>query len=131
MLRNIIIAACLFAAPASAQEALSGPEFDALTIGKTFHFSVEGEVYGGEAYLPGHVIDWSYLDGDCKRGSWYAEAGNICFVYEDGLQSQCWTFFRQGDGLRARLATNEADARPYSAEIAQNPLYCRGPEVGV
>ncbi len=131
MIRALTILACIFAAPALSQEALSGPEFDALTQGKTFHFSVDGEVYGGEAYLPGHVVDWSFLDGNCKRGSWYAKAGEICFTYEVGQTHECWAFFRDGDGLRARLAADDSDARPYSAEIAPSPLYCRGPEVGV
>ncbi|MCP5038075.1 MAG: hypothetical protein GY945_10795 [Rhodobacteraceae bacterium] len=117
--------------PVLAQDTLTGTQFDAATRGKTFHFSVEGETYGGEQYLPGRQVWWSFLDGQCKRGNWYEAAGSICFVYEDEPDASCWRFSLDGDGLYALLTEDEDDKRTYVARPVQDHLFCRGPEVGV
>ncbi len=117
--------------PLLGQATLSGPEFDAATQGKTFHFSVEGEDYGGEQYLPGQVVLWSFLDGQRWRGQWYQSDQNICFVYEDDPEPSCWRFFGGSDGLSAQFADAVDDNRVYSAQPVEGPLYCLGPEVGV
>ena len=83
-----------FAAPLQAEQAMSGAEFDAYTRGKTFYYADGDAPYGGEEYLENRRVRWSFLDGKCKDGTWYESGGMICFVYEEGPDPQCWTFFQ-------------------------------------
>ncbi len=118
--------------PASAGQMLDGPGFDAATQGRTFVFSLGGEAYGAEQYLPGRRVNWSFLDGRCLAGQWWEEAGEICFAYEDRPgESQCWEFWGSGEELRARIAPPQADSQVYSAVPSEEPLYCMGPDAGV
>ena len=114
-----------------AEGKLSATEFDALTRGKTFYYGKDGAPYGAEQYLEGREVVWSFLDGKCKRGQWYEEAGLICFVYEDPADPQCWSFESQTGGLIARFENDPAATELY--EVTQNPkpMLCLGPEVGV
>ena len=127
-----LLAAALALAPAAgwAQEPMSGAEFEAYTEGKTLLFGTGGEIYGGEDYMPGRQVRWSFLDGRCLEGRWYAEDPFICFVYEDDPTPICWTFFETDDGLEARLNGDPADTL-YETGEAPGPLECLGPEVGV
>ena len=65
-------------------------------------YSSQGRSYGAEQYLPGRRVIWTFLDGECQEGSWYEEAGLICFVYENNFEPQCWSFWERGGGLAAR-----------------------------
>lgn len=116
---------------ALAQEALSGPEFDARTLGRTFLFSTQGETYGGEEYLPGQRVRWSFLDGRCKDGYWYEEGGQICFSYDDDSGPHCWIFYNEGGELSARFAGDPQGSGFYATSESNEPLLCLGPEVGV
>ena len=126
------LALIVFLAPlaAAAEETLNGAEFDALTRGKTFYFGRGGRDYGAEQYLDGHKVLWSFLDGKCKRGRWYEEAGLICFVYEDRADPQCWSFTRKGGGLVARFENDPAAPELYEVKQNPEPMLCLGPEVG-
>ena len=85
----VLLAATGLASLASAQ--MGAEEFDALTRGQTFYYGVNGsEPYGAEEYLDNRRVRWSFLDGECVEGSWYEEAGRICFVYENRPEPQCW-----------------------------------------
>ncbi|MBR9765954.1 MAG: hypothetical protein GYB53_21165 [Rhodobacteraceae bacterium] len=110
--------------------AMSAQEFDAYSLGKTFYYGAEGEAYGVEEYLPGRRVRWSFLDGDCKEGHWYEEAGNICFVYEDQPDPQCWSFVQGGSGLTAYFQGGEGTVL-YEMQSSSDPMQCKGPEVGV
>lgn len=120
----------LAAAPAPAQS-LSAEAFDAYTRGKTLFYGFDGTAYGVERYLEGRRVIWSFLDGDCKAGVWYEEQGQICFLYEDRLDPQCWTFTETPGGLVARFENDPEATELYEAEDIDEEMVCYGPDVGV
>jgi hypothetical protein len=116
---------------AAAQDFLNAEEFEAATAGKTFYFSSEGRPYGGEEYLEGRRVRWSFLDGRCIDGHWWQEGELICFSYEDDPSAHCWTFRQEANGLVA-LFQNESTGRLlYEVQQSDTPLQCLGPKVGV
>ncbi|MBO9412887.1 MULTISPECIES: hypothetical protein [unclassified Ruegeria] len=131
MLRHFAILLALSAQAVVAQTALSGSEFDDYTRGKTLFYGFQGEVYGVERYLPNRRVIWSFLDGDCKEGVWYEQEDQICFLYEDRLDPQCWRFTRSGAGLIAQFEGNPDQTELYEAEDIDEEMICLGPEVGV
>lgn len=126
----VLLLTCL-PLPVLAAEPMTGAEFERYTTGKTLYFGLGGSAYGVEEYLPDRQVRWSFLDGDCKDGSWYEDAGLICFVYDDDPQPQCWSFFREGSGLRAVFENDPANTVLYEARQDDAPMMCLGPEVGV
>lgn len=130
MRRAGLALALALAGPALGQEAMSGAEFEAYTAGKTLHYGTGGRVYGGEDYLADHKVRWSFLDGHCLDGEWYAEGPLICFVYADDPAPICWEFYETPSGLVAFLNGDETQAL-YETGAAEEPLFCLGPEVGV
>lgn len=116
---------------AVSQSAMSASEFESYVQGKTLYFGYDGQAYGVERYLGNRRVQWSFLDGQCKDGFWYEEADQICFVYDDTPDPQCWTFYREPGGLRA-IFENDPDATTlYEAQQDDDPMLCLGPEVGV
>ncbi len=126
-----MILLALSAQTAGAQTALSGAEFDEYTRGKTLFYGFEGQVYGVERYLPNRRVIWSFLDGQCKEGVWYQREDQICFVYEDRLDPQCWVFTKSGGGLIAQFEGDPQATELYEAEDLGEEMVCLGPEVGV
>lgn len=133
----LLIVAAL-ALPARAQDAtpvadapLTGAEFDAYATGKTLSYAQDGVVWGSEQYLPGRKVIWAFTKDDCQYGQWFEDRGNICFLYDNDPNAQCWKFFREAAGLRAIFM--EADGGTSLSEVAQStaPLNCPGPDVGV
>ena len=114
-----------------AQTAMTAAEFEAYATGKTLTYSVTGEVYGAEQYLPGRRVVWAFKDDQCADGVWYEEAGLICFTYENMVDPQCWNFYLGDAGLRAEFVGDAAGSE--LSEVAQSakPLSCAGPDVGV
>lgn len=110
---------------------MSGEEFETYVTGKTLFFGSRGEAYGVEQYLPGRRVKWSFLDGKCKDGVWYEEAGQICFIYDDSPEPQCWTFERTPSGLSALFENNPQATQLYEAQQSDEPMLCLGPDVGV
>jgi hypothetical protein len=127
----ILILLGLTGAPAWAQTTMSGAEFDAYTRGKTLFYGTNGQAYGVERYLEGQRVIWSFLDGKCRDGIWYESAGQICFVYEDGPDRQCWEFSQGPDGLVARFEGRSEATELYEARDIGEEMLCLGPEVGV
>ncbi|MFP7571209.1 hypothetical protein [Marivita sp. S2033] len=125
-----LIAGCT-ALPALAAEPLNGQDFDAYVTGKTLYFGQNGEAYGVEEYLDNQRVRWSFLDGKCKDGIWYEDSGMICFVYEDNPNPQCWSFFKESDGLRAIFENNPDATTLYEAQQNDEPMMCLGPDIGV
>ncbi|MDO6587529.1 hypothetical protein Q4543_18615 [Salipiger sp. 1_MG-2023] len=119
------------ALPCLASEPLSGAEFERYVTGKTLYFGLEGSSYGVEEYLPDRQVRWSFLDGQCKDGFWYEDQRMICFVYDDEPEAQCWSFYREGTGLRAVFENDPANTVLYEARQDDKPMMCLGPEVGV
>ncbi len=121
----------LAAAPLMAADGMSAAEFEAYVEDKTLYFGLSGQPYGAERYRDDRQVTWSFLDGECKDGYWYEDAGQICFVYEDRPDPQCWAFYREGDGLRAEFAGDPTSTVLYEANQSDEPMLCYGPEVGV
>lgn len=126
-----LIIALLMALPAMAQDSMSAAEFDAYTQGKTLFYGREGAAYGAEIYHKNRRVQWSFLDGKCKEGEWYEEAGLICFTYEDNPAPQCWSFTASPHGLIARFENNPEASELYEAQDVGEDMLCLGPEVGV
>lgn len=117
--------------PAQADTALDAQAFEQLTLGRTFTYAENGTAYGAEEYLPGRRVRWSFLDGQCKAGFWWEEAGQICFAYEDNPEPQCWRFFMGEAGLVAHYTSNDDAAPLYEVGQSSDPLLCLGAETGV
>ncbi|MDU9004859.1 hypothetical protein QO231_13470 [Sedimentitalea todarodis] len=130
MIRTLI-PLCLIAAPVVAQNPMNADAFDAYTRGKTLYYGYEGEAYGVERYLDGRRVIWSFLDGQCKEGIWYQEGEQICFVYEDRLDAQCWAFSETPRGLIARFENSPDETELYEAQENDAEMLCYGPEIGV
>ncbi|WP_244868105.1 hypothetical protein [Vannielia litorea] len=125
-------AAFVMALPAQAAEPMSGAEFDAYTQGRTLYYNNHGQAYGVEEYLPGNRVRWSFLDGQCKEGTWYEQGRFICFLYEDQPGApQCWTFWEEPGGMRALFEDDPAGTELYEVTDADEPMLCLGPDVGV
>jgi hypothetical protein len=133
MRRRLALSLCLLlAAPASAAETpLAAPEFEALSIGRTLGYALGGEVYGAEQYLPGRRVLWAFRGEECRKGFWYDADGQICFVYDHDPAPQCWTYFRDGGGLRARFAGDPPGAEAATVSELPEAVVCPGPDVGV
>ncbi len=131
MLRYLLILTFLPAQALLAQSPMSGSEFDSYTRGKTLFYGFNGQIYGVERYLPNRRVIWSFLDGNCKEGVWYERADQICFIYEDRLDPQCWVFTRSGEGLIAQFEGDPAATELYEADEIGEKMVCLGPEVGV
>ncbi len=116
---------------AGAQDGLTGAEFDRYTLGKTLFYAYEGLVYGAERHLPNRRVIWSFLDGRCKNGIWYEHDDQICFVYEDRPDPQCWVFRKTGSGLVALFDGEPGETELYEAQDIGEEMVCLGPEIGV
>ncbi|MFT6674509.1 MAG: hypothetical protein ACJAVM_000692 [Sulfitobacter sp.] len=126
-----LILLALSALPATAQDLMSAAEFDSYTKGKTLFYGREGAAYGAETYLENRRVRWSFLDGECKEGEWYEDAGLICFVYENNSDPQCWSFSEGTRGLIARFENNPLTTELYEAQDVGEQMVCLGPKVGV
>jgi len=117
--------------PLPALAEMSATEFNTYTKGKTLYYGKSGAPYGAEVYHENQRVQWSFLDGRCKDGRWYEADELICFVYEDNLTPQCWSFSKGPRGLVARFENDPSQTELYEAEEQDDPLLCLGPEVGV
>ena len=110
---------------------MSAAEFDAYTRGKTLFYAQNGETYGAERYLSNRRVEWSFLDGECKSGSWYEDAGKICFTYDENPAPQCWRFREGASGLIAQFENDPTTTELYEAQNSGQDFTCLGPKVGV
>lgn len=117
--------------PLTAAEPLNAEAFDRYTQGRTLFYGFDGAMYGVERYLPGRRVIWSFLDGDCQEGIWYEDAGQICFIYENRTDPQCWSFALSPQGLTARFENDPTATQLYEAEDIGEDMLCHGPDVGV
>lgn len=130
-MRASLALALILAGPALADTAMSAPEFERYSTGRTLSYAYGGSIFGTEQYLPGRRVIWAFAGEECRSGSWYPQDGDICFVYDDDGTPQCWQFFQGPGGLRAQFM-DDPDGSELS-EVAQtpDPLSCPGPDVGV
>lgn len=119
-----------FPLTALAETPMTAEEFDRYSKGKTLFYSSDGQRYGAEEYLDRRRVRWSFLDGQCKEGSWYASGSDICFVYEDNPDPQCWQFFSAPGGLTARFVGDDRTTL-YEMETSDDEMLCLGPQIGV
>ena len=126
-----IVLSGLCATQGLAETAMTADEFEAYATGKTLTYSVDGEVYGAEQYLPGRRVVWAFKSEECADGVWYEEAGQICFVYENNGAPQCWNFYLGEAGLRAEFIGDSAGSPLSEVDQSATPLSCAGPDVGV
>ena len=127
----VLLALAAGSGVAASQSPMSAAEFDAYTQGKTLYFYSGGEAYGVEEYHEDRRVTWSFLDGQCKEGIWYPQGDEICFIYEDNPNPQCWTFYKEASGLRAQFEGGDSGTVLYEAGEADEPRMCLGPDVGV
>lgn len=122
----------LLSAPlaAAAQDPMTAEEFEAYATGKTLSYADGSTIWGTEQYLPGRRVVWAFSQDECQYGTWYPEGEQICFVYEDDPAPQCWTFWLQGGGLRARFAGDATGTELAVVDESPEPLACPGPDVG-
>ncbi|MBD3678423.1 MAG: hypothetical protein HUJ27_08480 [Rhodobacteraceae bacterium] len=113
-----------------AETAMTAAEFESYATGKTLTYAEGGIVYGIEEYLPDRNVRWSFLDGECTDGYWYANEDLICFRYVGIADAQCWRFFQRSGQLIAQFES-DASIEYYEAQQTSAPLQCRGPDVGV
>lgn len=125
-----VFASCL-AFSVIAGEPMNGVAFDQYTRGKTLFYGQNGQAYGAEIYLENRRVKWSFLDGQCKEGVWYEDGDQICFVYEDNPEPQCWAFSKQNGRLIARFQNLPDATELYEAHDVGEEMVCLGPEVGV
>lgn len=134
MIRAALLAAVvLWPGVAQAEGPITtAPAFDEATRGRTFHYTRDGQPYGTEQYLPDQRVIWAFTGDDCLRGHWFANAGAICFVYEDdpGV-SQCWTFRQTGAGLEGKVVGATETSPLIARRSSPEPMACMGPDVGV
>lgn len=129
-MRLALLLACL-AAPALAETPMSADEFDAFATGKTLNFANETGIFGTEDYLPGRRVRWAATGDVCKLGQWFPAGDAICFTYEGQPDHHCWTIWREGDHLAARNLLDGPDRQPRQITLAETPVSCTGPQVGV
>ena len=127
----LALIAALLAQPAVAAEPMSAAEFEEYTTGRTLFYGQGGEAYGAEEYFENRRVRWSFLDGDCREGRWYPVGDQICFVYEDRLDPQCWLFFLRPGGLSAHFQGDMSQPEIYEAQDIGEEMICLGPDVGV
>lgn len=126
------LALSLLAGPGWAGDVpLTGEAFEAFVSGKAFTYSRNGVVFGTETYRSQRRLLWLGADGICLEGNWFAQDGQICFVYEidgTGVPRVCAPIIGQGDTLRAE----EADGGLIIGVLADAPdlSACLGPKVG-
>ncbi|MEP2892447.1 hypothetical protein [Tateyamaria sp.] len=131
-MKYITLTLALFTAPlAATADPMSAAEFEAYVTGKTLYYGRTGEAYGAEIYHENRRVTWSFLDGECKDGRWYNEGTNICFVYEDRPDPQCWSFEQSAGGLVATFENNSTSQDLYEAQDVGEKLICLGPKIGV
>ena len=129
--RILVLIFAIFGSLARAENPMTGAEFEAYTDGRTLFFQSQGRPYGVERYLPGRRVIWSFLDGECVDGIWY-EAGNlICFAYETPGTPQCWSFYREANGLRALFENRVGETVLFETRETDEPMLCLGPKIGV
>lgn len=125
----LVFGLCLFGTSAWAETPMTGSEFDAYTKGRTITYTANGQEFGAETYLRRQRVRWSFLQGECQEGHWYAQGSHICFVYDVPEGPQCWQFFLTPTGLRAEFIG--ASSSILFESPVETDLTCAGPDVGM
>lgn len=130
-MKQLALIALLFATPALSETKMTSERFEAFTKDSTVYFSRFGAPYGAEQYLSDKRVIWTFLDGTCQRGIWFAERDEICFLYDGQPDAQCWYFFDDGIEQSARVVGDPPEEDLLVVGQDREPLICPGPDVGV
>ncbi len=123
-MRSLLLVLTL-ANPATAQDSMTGAEFDAYVTGRTITFRTDlNPSYGIERYLPGRRVMWSTFDGICQYGVWFESKGDICFRYEHDPEHKCWTIYDEPGGLRGVFTTRPNTTVIYEIPDREDLLIC-------
>ncbi len=134
--RLAALALTLAAGAAAASTMRLMPErFREISQGSTLVYAVDGSqdaFYGAEQYLEDGQVIWQDASGRCVEGEWVARGPDLCFTYtDDPLLTLCWGFYKDEDGLFARLVGSPQDDRLRVVARTQQPLTCQPPDAGV
>mgnify|MGYP000855330901 CR=1 FL=1 len=131
-MRRLLLALILMPAPGlvCAETPLTAAEFEAYATGQTLAYTLNGVVYGTEQYKSGRKVVWAFTKEECRVGYWYVQDADICFVYEDPNDPQCWQFFTRPGGLWAKYSADPEGAPMSAVGSSAGPLSCAGPDVG-
>ncbi|MFT6076118.1 MAG: hypothetical protein ACJAZ1_003050 [Yoonia sp.] len=115
----------MLCAPAYAQDAMSGAQFDTYVTGKAITFrTITNPEFGVERYLSNRRVMWSAFDGTCQYGVWFESKGNICFRYEGDPEHKCWEISKGPNGLRGVYTTRPNTTIIYELLGREDPLIC-------
>jgi hypothetical protein len=124
------LALILASLPAGARTLMTADDFEAWSEGRTLDYWIDGTYWGSERHLAGRRTLDADAEGACREGRWHPKDGMICFVYSDIAGEHCWRFWRDG-ALVVAEAAGEEGALASVVTLADQPLACAGPEVGV
>ena len=110
---------------------MTAAEFEAYATGKILTYAENGAVWGTEQYKPNRRVVWAFTTSECRDGYWYEKGDQICFVYEDPNDPQCWLFFKQANGLAAQFMGPGGGSLLSEVAKSASPMACAGPQVGV
>jgi hypothetical protein len=132
-MRSRLALILLLAAPAAfaAETPMTGAEFEAYATGKILTYADSGTVWGTEQYKPDRRVVWAFTASECRDGYWYEKDDQICFVYEDPNDPQCWWFYRREGGIAARFVGDPEGITLSEVAQSDGPMPCAGPDVGV
>lgn len=118
----------LLTGTAQAQTPMTAEEFEAFSTGQTLDYFIDGIFWGSERHLSDRKTQDADAEGPCRKGEWFPKDDMICFVYEGDAGEHCWQFFR--DGTRVLAQTDDGELST-EVTLADQPLACPGPDVGV
>lgn len=118
------------AQPALAETPMTAAEFESYATGKTLTYAENGEIWGTEQYKTGRRVVWAFTDSECRTGTWYPKDDQICFIYDNPDDPQCWWFYRRYAGIAAQFANDPADVTLSEVAQSDGPMPCAGPDVG-
>ncbi len=107
---------------------MSPHEFSEFAEGWTLVFERDGEPFGSERFDANGRTTWRYRDGSCTEGTWRPHGAQLCFLYRQDPEIQCWRVLRDDEGLMVRLLTG--DSAGLELRVAgrnRNPLLCGDP----
>ena len=137
MRRAVFIVALFCAGAVQAQTVIMPDEFGAAAEGQTYWYSENGFHYGAEQYFEDQTVIWQDRDGNCLRGSWYAAGPQMCFVYDNDPEPDCWTMSKTDDGrvmIESTRMPDDPALPPLVLELIRRtplPISCTGPLLGV
>ena len=130
-MRLFALVLALLPLPSLADTLMTAADFEAYVTGKVMDYSQSGQVWGTEAYKADRRVIWAFTDAECREGRWYPQDDQICFIYEDPNDPQCWRFYKTEAGVSVRFVGDPEDSEMSIVTESVDGLGCPGPDVGV